>query len=553
MIYTLSNQDMDKVKTSFVHFFSLTIVGLILNACASISMPQGGPKDVKPPKVLYTIPNQQQTNFTGKKLIIAFDEKIDISKLKDKVLITPSYYGEFELETSGKKLIIKLLDSLQKDKTYTIDFQDGLKDLHEGNTIKNYKLIFSTGDEIDSAIIIGNVQDTYTKDRIKNSLVALYTISDTIDPEVKRPTYYSYTNDLGQFNITGIKSGRYRLYSFLDLNKNKKLDVKTEKIAFYSDTLELPLIHNDSIELEISYNDLYKPKLLNNKNDAENRLVFNKGLYKYSVESAEQKIYYELSENKKEIIIYKTALCEDSVSINVMAMDSSYNDTTFTTKIVQSSPKKFTVFPNIIKKIGPEANYELTDSLPIKIELNSPLILEKDTSIVITNDSLSFRYLKLTRDFTSNTSAREFTYTFKKRPKKYINLIVNKKTMYSALADTNAASTTTYKLFTPKKNKDEEEPTFVNIIIKTTEKNFIVHVMNEKKEIVYTEYNKTKLTYKNMKPGKYSFRIIADDNNNKKWDTGNYRIGKQSERVVFYKNYLDVRANWDIDDVEIKF
>ncbi len=538
-------------KTSpLTNILSAYSILILINACASISMPQGGQKDTKPPIVLYTIPKQHSLEFQGKKVILSLDEELDITKLKDKIIITPYYNGEFELDKTSKKLIIKLQDSLKSNETYTFNFQDGLKDIHEGINIKKYKLMFSTGQHIDSISIFGNVEDAFSKTRMKNYLVGLYPISDTANPEKKKPKYLTYTDEFGVYTLSNIKPDKYEIYAFNDGNKNQLLEIKSEYVAYQIDTIN-PESITDSLTLESTRNDVLKPKFLNGKNDTEFKLIFNKGIYIYKIESVE-KLYHGLSENKKEILIYKTYLCEDSLDIKVNVIDSSYNDTTFTTKIVRSAPKKFKTFKNNLLKTEPDANYQVYDSLPLKLTFEYPIVSARDSSIILTNDSISYKYLSLMKDFKSNTSNTEFTYTFKRKPKEYIQLHIKGNSFYTSIGDTNAAFNQKYKSQKPEKKTDEES-TYATLNVKTDEENFVIQLLNDKKEIKETHKNLKRITYKNLKPGKYSIRILADNNYDNKWDTGNYRTKTLPERVVLYKNYLDIRANWDIEDVDIVF
>lgn len=57
-----------------------------------------------------------------------------------------------------------------------------------------------------------------------------------------------------------------------------------------------------------------------------------------------------------------------------------------------------------------------------------------------------------------------------------------------------------------------------------------------------------------IKPGKYYLRLIMDENGNGKWDTGNYELGLQPEKVFYYHQMLELRAlfeysqdDWDIN------
>ena len=46
-------------------------------------------------------------------------------------------------------------------------------------------------------------------------------------------------------------------------------------------------------------------------------------------------------------------------------------------------------------------------------------------------------------------------------------------------------------------------------------------------------------------PGDYEIRILFDDNNNGKWDPGNYSKKLQPEKAITLKDKLAIKANWD--------
>jgi hypothetical protein len=46
----------------------------------------------------------------------------------------------------------------------------------------------------------------------------------------------------------------------------------------------------------------------------------------------------------------------------------------------------------------------------------------------------------------------------------------------------------------------------------------------------------------------FRFKVIFDDNNNGKWDTGNYLNRIQPERVMIYEELVPTRSNWEINE-----
>ena len=55
------------------------------------------------------------------------------------------------------------------------------------------------------------------------------------------------------------------------------------------------------------------------------------------------------------------------------------------------------------------------------------------------------------------------------------------------------------------------------------------------------------ITFDYLAPKKYRLKAIADGNNNKKWDTGNYLNRVQPEKIFYYPGTIDVRSGWDLD------
>jgi len=81
------------------------------------------------------------------------------------------------------------------------------------------------------------------------------------------------------------------------------------------------------------------------------------------------------------------------------------------------------------------------------------------------------------------------------------------------------------------------------------ESHYIVQMLNKKERVLKEHYfvKDTSIQYKYLKPGDYLFKIIFDKNNNKKWDTGDYLKKIEPEFVTYYKDLLNIRANWEIE------
>src|SRR5689334_3111349 len=69
--------------------YLLLISGFLTASCANQVPPTGGAKDVKPPKVLKTSPENFSANFHAKNIIVSFDEYIRLKDLSTQLIVSP--------------------------------------------------------------------------------------------------------------------------------------------------------------------------------------------------------------------------------------------------------------------------------------------------------------------------------------------------------------------------------------------------------------------------------------------------------------------------------
>ena len=52
-----------------------------------------------------------------------------------------------------------------------------------------------------------------------------------------------------------------------------------------------------------------------------------------------------------------------------------------------------------------------------------------------------------------------------------------------------------------------------------------------------------------LEPAGYTLRVILDENKNGTWDTGDYLNAIQPEKVLYYPEIIELRANWEIETI----
>jgi hypothetical protein len=217
----------------------------LLSGCAVVVHPSGGPKDEEAPEVLHTLPDSQATNFQEKNIKIQFNEFIEL-KDPNGILFSPPLKEKPEITVNGKTLLIKPKKKLNSNSTYRLQLINAISDITEKNTLDNFEIVFSTGDEIDSAKISGYVLDNIQREAAENYVVALFHTDYHVDDSLIFPLYLTKTNKEGYFKIEGIKEGKYAIYAFEDINNNLKCETG-EKAAFHTE----PVNTSDTTDIKL--------------------------------------------------------------------------------------------------------------------------------------------------------------------------------------------------------------------------------------------------------------------------------------------------------------
>ena len=171
---------------------------VVISGCAKRGSPTGGPVDSIPPVLVNASPKINSINFDSEEIKLTFDEFVKLDKVADQLIISPplekTSYEVKPLSGVTKKVFLKFLDSLESETTYTINFGNSIKDNNEGNPLTFFNYTFSTGDEIDSLYIRGNISDAYNLETDDYVSIHLYRIDSIFNDSIifnNRPTYIS--------------------------------------------------------------------------------------------------------------------------------------------------------------------------------------------------------------------------------------------------------------------------------------------------------------------------------------------------------------------------
>ncbi len=219
-------------------FLSLLLIGIIIirfsgfTGCANIIPPTGGPKDTLPPVLVTANPGDHSLHFSAKKIVLTFDEYIDLRDVRTNLIVSPVPRIQPNVEYKLKTITILLKDTLRPNTTYALNFGKAVVDNHEGNVLKNFTYVFSTGDYIDSIKYSGNVVMASTGKPDSTLIVMLHNKLDDSAVVKERPRYIARLDSLGNYTFSNLRPGTYALYALDDQSGGHTYTSKAQIFAF---------------------------------------------------------------------------------------------------------------------------------------------------------------------------------------------------------------------------------------------------------------------------------------------------------------------------------
>lgn len=234
------------VKTAL----SIAFCFMLLSGCAGQRMPEGGPVDAAPPEIISVYPSPQTINFADNKIVVEFSEYVDRRSVEEAIFISPNI-EEKEFDWSGTEVELAFNEELRKNTTYVITIGTDVRDVRAGNRMSNaFTLSFSTGNKIDKGLIAGKVYD----ENPDGVMIFSYRLNDikvdTLNPVKTKPDYLTQSGKDGNFRLTNIASGTYRLFAVRDEYRNLLYDPETDAAGTADD---VTLTETDTMRLGIKF------------------------------------------------------------------------------------------------------------------------------------------------------------------------------------------------------------------------------------------------------------------------------------------------------------
>ncbi|MEM6735217.1 MAG: Ig-like domain-containing protein [Bacteroidota bacterium] len=564
------------MKNLFATTCFLVATNFFIQNCANISSPNGGPKDTIPPVLINSIPLNGTVNFTNTEFKFEFSEFVNADKIQQQLIITPKTESKYKTTVKKNTLIIKFDGIFQDSTTFNFNFADGITDITENNPVVNLSLAFSTGSYIDSLNISGEIIDLFEQEEVDAYLVGLYPYTDTLDYFTQNPLYFTTSRDSGLFSINYIKKGLYKLIVFNDDNRNILLDPETEAHGFVVDSISL----DSSIFIEKPI-----PTLLQNVKPITYintrptgpyiEIKYSKTISKYEIHP--HYFYHNLiGENKDVIRIYKSEKTNigDSIKIISTVFDSLSNSSidTIKTAFVQSNrkPSAFSYKVETSQRsLENNQRFNVTFSKPVSFIDSTMFLISKDSSYKFQltpkftwNDNKTklniesnilakhivdtIRSLTIKNDstFSENRNSEQLTSSKTKLPS--VEFITETGAFISVENDTSKSQSLNIELEEPQSYGS------IKFSLETSYQSFKLQLLDSNNEPAYYHWSSKKITFSKVKPGKYTIRILIDNNLDGIWSPGNLLQDIPPEDIYLHPDETSIRENWVLE-IDISF
>jgi hypothetical protein len=452
------------------------IIGILaISSCANIIPPTGGPRDSLPPVLVHANPPDSTMNFPGGKIVLTFNEYVDLNNYQENMIVSPVPKIDPIPDAHLRTITIRLKDTLEPNTTYSINFGRAIKDINEGNELKDFTYIFTTGNYFDSLEFSGRVLVAETGRPDSTLIVVLHRNFDDSAVAKENPRYFTRLDSSGHFTFRNLPSDTFRVYAMKAEGGMKRYTSPQQLFAF----ADSPVVINASTRAVVLF------------------------------------AYAEPTEAKE--------------------TPSTPAVPTRPGGVVRGGPQD--------KVLRIQTNLEggqLDLLSQLEIQFSGPIKTMDTTQVRLTNEVYepvsNVRYLL-------DSTRRKLTVQSNWLPNRGFNLIVSKEFVEdSAGKKIIRDDTLSFKT----KNTTEYgslKLRFINLDLAKHPVLQFVQGGQLKYAHIFTDRN---VNIRLFQPGEYELRILYDDNQNGKWDPGEFfEKHRQPEKVQPLQRKLEVKPNWD--------
>lgn len=525
-------------------FLFLFIISLVLFSCARVGSPVGGAKDTLAPRFLGSNIDSSRVNVpvSLKELRLNFDEYITLKEVQKNLNISPALKKVKRILPSSmgnKYILIQWEDTLKANTTYNFNFGNAIADLNEGNVLPYFNYAFSTGDKLDELYISGEVTDALAKTKTntptkKNYVVGLYKDEDSVNYRQK-PYYITKADEDGYYELNYLAPGKYRILAFDDENQNTVFEPGKEAVGFKKEPIDLKeSISGLNLKIYPSKKTLKQTEIKEvpggilmlfegKPNNVEVKSITEK-LNDYKVTHRAKSDSVNIWFNAK-----KLDLGQNQPERIQLSYDADGKKDTVQYSYRYTKTNEFTISNAKNNLFAPNRDFVITGNMPV--------VNIQPEKWVLKSDSISKNFTAKISETNPNQiivssgfeSGKKYTFTV---PKNTVS------SYYETLAKS-------YQ-FNFEIDKPENYGSFnLNLENKPAQK-FWIQFLNEKDEVEFQRFtDAAQNKFTEIKPGKYTLRILVDNNGNGFWDEADFVNKKDAEDVYLFPKTVEIRPLWE--------
>ena len=518
----------------------LAFLIFLMEACANPVAPTGGPRDEEPP-VLDTLASSPllPVNFTKKDITLEFDEFIELDNPATSIVISPPLQERPEFRVRGRRLIMSFHDDeeLLENTTYTINFGDAIRDITERNILKNFLYVFSTGSFIDSLELRVNVTEAFTGLPAEGVIAMLHLWSAGDSAIVKeKPVYFAVTDKNGMAHLQYMRADSFRLFALQDQNRNYILDLAGEKSGFHADPIILPENSGETIEISIYQR---KERLFSSsrrwRDGSRYSLIYNRPPTALEFDFPDLDIPFVSTHHGDTIAFH---FGPNIITDSLMLVTTEINEGTDTVRI--APPRNTEIAP--LRKSKISANLLPREKALVRFNhlldsFNRDSILYVDT-VIVENQNL--------RDFTFSSDSLLLNLELEGGKRGEWILLPG------AVTDIFGQTNDSIRLNFSRQSSSALAQLDIIIQQLDSAQQYIFKLEDQRenvvRSVVVSGKNEFNWNLANIRPDRYTLRVIEDVNRNRIWDPGHPVQRRQAEQIKVF-NVIELRANWEFEQI----
>ncbi len=556
----------------YMKHFTIFAIIVLLIGCAGQRLPEGGPVDLAPPQIISVFPKPNSINFAGNGIVLEFNEYVDRRSTEKAVFISPSIENA-EYDWSGTELTILFNQELRKNTTYVVSVGTDVIDVRAGNRMaKAFSISFSTGEKIDNGAIIGKVFD----ERPDGILIFSYRLNDinadTLNPAISKPDYLTQTGATGDFELTNLAVGKYRLFAIRDEYRNLLYDPETDAAGTTDDVLITSVdTLKSGIKFIIAKEDTTPPRITSVQSFDNHHIsvLFSEPLDSATVSTKSFQILD--TAGQKALLVLNYFPLNNQFNLFTVVTEKQTADTLYVLKVNGVKDKSGFVI-NPIAQVKQFTGSKVHDTIPPSIVFST---VKDSTSTIFPADELIFEFSDMIQQRIKDSTVSLFRKkdssqipvqinmlnpaAFSVRPKS--KLLVNERYLlkihWKYLKDPffnfrkDSVTNITFMVNDPE-NYGSIEGSFAGF---SSESSVIEaqNINDKKQSALKTKASESgKFSFTQLPEGRYTLKAFNDLNKNQINDAGRVFPFVRAEQFSNYQDTIRVRARWPVDGVLFK-